>query len=102
MAGLLKPDAATILIGSIRKKYPDLVIHVHTHETAGTGAYSMVKCIEAGADIIDGAIDCMANSNSQPALGTFDSLFGEKSGIINDKKLYTQINDYWIQTRKLY
>jgi pyruvate carboxylase len=64
MAGLLKPDAATLLIGSIRKKYPDLVIHVHTHDTAGTGAYSMVKCIEAGADIIDGAIDCMSNSNS--------------------------------------
>lgn len=64
MAGLLKPEAANLLIGSIRFKYPDLVIHVHTHDTAGTAAFSMVKAYEAGADIVDGAIDCMANSNS--------------------------------------
>lgn len=62
----------------------------------------MYKCIEAGADIVDGAIDCMANSNSQPSIGTFDALFGEKAGIILDKDLYSLINDYWIQTRQLY
>ena len=62
----------------------------------------MYKCIEAGADIVDGAIDCMANSNSQPSIGTFDALFGEKAGIILDKDLYSLINDYWIQTRLLY
>ena len=28
MAGVLKPRAATLLIGSIRKKYPDLPIHL--------------------------------------------------------------------------
>lgn len=61
MAGLLKPDAATALITAIRGKYPDLVIHIHTHDTAGTGAFSMFNCIEAGADIIDGSIDCMSN-----------------------------------------
>ena len=89
MAGLLKPEAATVLIGAIRKKYPDLVLHIHTHDTAGTGAYSMVKCIEAGADIVDGAIDCMANQNSQPAIGTFDSLFGDQANVIADKNLYS-------------
>ncbi len=31
MAGVLKPKAATLLVGSIRKKYPDIPIHVHTH-----------------------------------------------------------------------
>ncbi|KAJ3512016.1 hypothetical protein NM208_g15369 [Fusarium decemcellulare] len=35
MAGVLKPHAATLLIGAIRKKYPDLPIHVHTHDSAG-------------------------------------------------------------------
>nr|KMM72210.1 pyruvate carboxylase [Coccidioides posadasii RMSCC 3488] len=34
MAGVLKPQAATMLIGAIRKKYPDLPIHVHTHDSA--------------------------------------------------------------------
>jgi pyruvate carboxylase len=37
MAGVLKPRAATILIDAIREKYPDLPIHVHTHDSAGTG-----------------------------------------------------------------
>ena len=36
MAGLLKPEAATMLIGSIRQEFPDLPIHVHSHDTAGT------------------------------------------------------------------
>lgn len=35
MAGLLKPRAATQLVGALRAKYPDLVIHVHTHDSAG-------------------------------------------------------------------
>lgn len=35
MAGLLKPKAARMLIGAIRANHPDLVIHVHTHDTAG-------------------------------------------------------------------
>ena len=57
MAGLLKPLAARKLVGAIRKAYPDLPIHVHTHDTAGTGVASMLACIEAGADIVDVAID---------------------------------------------
>ena len=36
MAGLLKPRAATLLIGALRERFPDLPIHVHTHDTAGT------------------------------------------------------------------
>jgi pyruvate carboxylase len=53
MAGVMKPRAATILIGAIRKKYPDLPIHVHTHDSAGTGVASMVACALAGADAVD-------------------------------------------------
>ena len=33
MAGLLKPQAATLLIGALRKEHPNLPIHVHTHDT---------------------------------------------------------------------
>lgn len=31
MAGTLRPKAARLLVGAIRKKYPELPIHVHTH-----------------------------------------------------------------------
>ena len=64
MAGVMKPAAATLLIGSIRKKYPDLPIHVHTHDSAGTGVASMVACAVAGADAIDVCSDSMFSVSS--------------------------------------
>ena len=75
MAGLLKPEAAKMwgtliiksyngtynfslsLIGAIRQKYPDLPIHVHSHDTAGIAAASMIAAAAAGADVVDVAID---------------------------------------------
>lgn len=36
MAGLLKPKAATMLIGALRKEHPNLPIHVHTHDTVSS------------------------------------------------------------------
>lgn len=57
MAGLLKPQAATMLIGAIRKAHPELPIHVHSHDTAGIAAASMLACAQAGADVVDVAID---------------------------------------------
>ena len=95
MAGLMKPDAASKLVGTLREKFPDMPIHIHTHDTAGTGAASMLACIQAGADVVDGAIDCMSNSTSQPALGTLNALFGDESGIIPNKDLYGKLDDYW-------
>ena len=64
MAGLLRPDGATLLVGSLRKQFPELPIHMHTHDTAGTGAATMLAAVKAGADVVDGAIDCLANSTS--------------------------------------
>ena len=36
-----------------RQKYPDLPIHIHTHDTAGAAVASMLACAEAGADVVD-------------------------------------------------
>ena len=69
MAGLLKPQAATILIDALRQKFPDLPIHVHTHDTAGAGVASMLACAKAGADIVDVAVDSMSGMTSQPSMG---------------------------------
>jgi pyruvate carboxylase len=103
MAGLLKPQAATLLISSIRAKYPDIPIHVHTHDTAGTGVASMLACAAAGADIVDGAIDSMSGMTSQPSLG---ALIASTAGTpletgINLGQLQ-DLNDYWQQVRELY
>lgn len=62
MAGLLKPQAARLLISALRCRYPDTPIHVHTHDTAGAGIASMIECARAGADIVDVAVDSMSGN----------------------------------------
>ncbi|MGH0170821.1 UNVERIFIED_CONTAM: hypothetical protein FKN15_059858 [Acipenser sinensis] len=69
MAGLLKPNASALLIKALRDRFPDLPIHVHTHDTAGAGVASMLACAEAGADIVDVAVDSMSGMTSQPSMG---------------------------------
>ncbi|OKL64059.1 Pyruvate carboxylase [Talaromyces atroroseus] len=103
MAGVLKPQAATLLIGSIRKKYPDLPIHVHTHDSAGTGVASMVACAQAGADAVDAATDSMSGMTSQPSVG---AILASLEGTEFDPKLNIRhvraIDGYWQQLRLLY
>lgn len=69
MAGLLRPEAASLLVGALRAQFPELPIHVHTHDTAGAGVASMLACSEAGADVVDVAVDSMSGMTSQPSMG---------------------------------
>jgi pyruvate carboxylase len=103
MAGVLKPRAARLLIGAIRKKYPDLPIHVHTHDSAGTGVASMVACAEAGADAVDAAIDSMSGMTSQPSVGAIlASLEGSDFDAGLDAHMIRNLDAYWAQLRLLY
>lgn len=103
MAGVLKPRAATILIGTIRDKYPDLPIHVHTHDSAGTGVASMVACAIAGADVVDTATDSLSGMTSQPSIGAMMASF-EGSDLYPDLNIRNvrAIDNYWAQLRLLY
>lgn len=103
MAGVLKPRAATLLIGSIRKKYPDLPIHVHTHDSAGTGVATYVACANAGADAVDTATDSMSGMTSQPSVGALLASLegtGLEPGLNGDH--VRAIDTYWAQLRLLY
>jgi pyruvate carboxylase len=51
-----------MLIGALRKEFPSVPIHVHTHDTAGTGVASMIAAAKAGADAVDGALDAMSGA----------------------------------------
>jgi pyruvate carboxylase len=68
MAGLLKPTAARVLIRALRD-VTDLPIHLHTHDTSGAAAATLLAAVEEGVDAIDGAIDAMSGTTSQPCLG---------------------------------
>ncbi|KAF2474487.1 pyruvate carboxylase [Lindgomyces ingoldianus] len=103
MAGVLKPRAATLLVGAIREKYPDLPIHVHTHDSAGTGVASMVACAQAGADAVDAAIDSMSGMTSQPSIGAIlASLEGTPNDAGLDAHIIRHLDAYWAQLRLLY
>ena len=69
MAGLLRPQAAKLLVSAIRDKYPDIPIHVHTHDTSGAGVAAMLAAAQAGADVVDVAVDSMSGMTSQPSMG---------------------------------
>jgi pyruvate carboxylase len=103
MAGLLKPEAATLLIGTIRKEFPDLPIHVHTHDTAGTGVASMLASARAGADAVDACMDAMSGTTAQPSLGAIvASTQGTDLDTGLDLKQIQMVNEYWEECRGLY
>jgi pyruvate carboxylase len=103
MAGVLKPRAATLLIGALREKYPDLPIHVHTHDSAGTGVASMVACANAGADCVDTASDAMSGMTSQPSVGAvLASLEGSDLYPGLNVHHIRAIDTYWAQLRLMY
>ncbi|KAM0789369.1 hypothetical protein ACM66B_000199 [Microbotryomycetes sp. NB124-2] len=103
MAGLLKPKAATMLVGALREKFPDIPIHVHSHDTAGISAASMIACAAAGADVVDVAIDSMSGTTSQPAMGAVVAAL-EQTGLgtgISHENIQA-LNLYWQSVRQLY
>lgn len=103
MAGVLKPTAATKLVGALREKFPDVPIHVHTHDSAGTGVASMVACAQAGADGVDCATDSLSGMTSQPSIGAVvASLQGTKFDTGLDAHQLRAIDSYWAQVRLLY
>lgn len=103
MSGVMKPSAGRILVNAIRQNYPDIPIHMHTHDTNGAGIATMVACAEAGADIVDTAIDSVSGTTSQPAISsTIASLEHTPREAEISLASITQIDAYWAQLRLMY
>ncbi len=66
MANLLLPYDAYSLVKALKKKV-SVPIHLHTHNTTGTGDMTYLMAIQAGVDIVDTALSPMANGTSQPS-----------------------------------
>ncbi|MEJ5273411.1 MAG: sodium-extruding oxaloacetate decarboxylase subunit alpha [Spirochaetota bacterium] len=63
MAGLLLPEQTYDLVKAI-KEAVDLPLALHSHATSGVSVATLLKGIEAGADIIDTAISSMSMQTS--------------------------------------
>ena len=66
MANLLLPYKAYSLVKRLKENVK-IPIHLHTHNTSGTGDMTLLKAIEAGVDIVDTALSPLGNGTSQPA-----------------------------------
>ncbi len=69
MAGLLKPAAARKLISTLKQEI-GLPIHLHTHDTSGAAAATIMAAVEAGVDAVDAAMDALSGTTSQPTFGS--------------------------------
>ncbi len=66
MANLLLPYDAYSLISRLKKEV-SVPIHLHTHNTTGTGDMVYLMAAQAGVDIVDTALSPFGNGTSQPA-----------------------------------
>lgn len=65
MANLLLPFDAYKLVKKLKENL-DVPIHLHTHNTSGTGDMTYLMAIQAGVDIVDCALSPLANGTSNP------------------------------------
>ena len=102
MAGLLKPDAASILISAL-KDAVNIPIHLHCHDTSGNIIYTYAKAIDAGVDIVDVALAAMAGGTSQPSANSlyYALEHHKRRPKINIDSL-TKLSRYWEDTRAYY
>jgi pyruvate carboxylase len=102
MAGLLKPEAAYMLVAAL-KDAVDLPIHLHTHDTGGTGIYTYARAIDAGVDIIDVSLPALGGMISQPSV---NSLYHALAGHPRQPKVniqgLTELSRYWEDVRSYY
>ncbi len=89
MSGLLAPYAAYDLVKAL-KEAVNVPIDVHSHCTSGMGSMTLLKSVEAGADMVDTAISPFSMSTSHSCTESLvDTLTGRpRDPHIDINKLY--------------
>ena len=102
MAGVCRPRAARELVKALKEEV-GLPLHFHTHDTSGISAASVLAAIEAGCEVVDGALDSMSGLTSQPALGSIAaSLVGTERDPGVDFDAMQALSHYWEGVRRQY
>ena len=83
MANLLLPMDAYSLVKRL-KETVSVPIHLHTHNTTGTGDMVYLMAAMAGVDIVDTALSPLANGTAQPAT---EALVATLQGTVRDTGL---------------
>ena len=105
MAGLLRPFSARLLVKTLKQE-TGLPIHLHTHDTTGIQAATLLTAIEADVDIVDAALASMSGIMSQVNLNSLTAMleFHKRSPGLNLSVL-NDYSRYWmtcgVTTRRL-
>jgi pyruvate carboxylase len=102
MAGLLRPSGARLLVKALREEC-SLPLHLHTHDTSGISAATVLAAADAGVDAADAAIDTMSGTTSQPCLGSIVKALRHSdrdTGL--DSAFIRKLSSYWEMARLNY
>ena len=103
MAALLQPQPAYDIIKGIKDTYGDIQINVHCHSTTGVTLVSLMKAIEAGADVVDTAISSMSlGPGHNPTESLVAMLEGTDYTTDLDMERLVKIRDHFANIRPKY
>ena len=97
MANLLLPFQAYSLVKKLKQALKsETLVHLHTHNTTGTGDMVNLMAIQAGVDIVDTALSPLGNGTSQPATESLvATLAGTEYDTGIDMNLLTKATDHF-------
>ncbi len=102
MAGLLKPYAARELVKTLKSELT-IPVHLHTHDSTGSGVATVLMAAEAGVDIVDLAIESMSTLTSQPSMNAVvEALRGSERDTGLDFDQLSELSRYYAKVRKVY
>jgi methylmalonyl-CoA carboxyltransferase 5S subunit len=104
MAALLKPQPACDLVRGIKEACgKDTLVHVHVHSTTGVTMVSLMKAIEAGADIVDTAISSLSlGPGHNPTEALVEMLEGTGYTTRLNKDRLLKIKEHFARVRPRY
>jgi methylmalonyl-CoA carboxyltransferase 5S subunit len=104
MAALLKPQPAHDLVRGIKEACgEDTLVHVHVHATTGVTMVSLMKAIEAGADIVDTAISSLSlGPGHNPTEALVEMLEGTGYTTRLNKDRLLKIKEHFARVRPRY
>lgn len=102
MAGLLRPQAAKVLVEALKGTF-DVPIHLHMHDTSGVGVTTLMEAAQAGCEIVDGAVSSMSGLTSQPSLNALVAVMqgGEHCPSV-PLPVLDDLAKYWETVRGMY
>ncbi len=104
MAALLKPQPAYDLVKGIKRACGERTrVHVHVHATTGVTLVSLMKAIEAGADIVDTSLSALSlGSGHNPTESLVEMLEGTGYSTKLDMERVARANEHFAKVRPKY